>query len=247
MRSRRCAGALRLAVIAAARRSATRPSRDICACRFGAPERCTRRSPRGRPEAAVGGRARGRSRSRCATTLRLYCKERLRISLDDYEILEAVAKLGRPRAPRARSRPAARGSEHAEEEDVQDVYGELCEKHELGELELPRSGPGRYVTVMTAVRPSCRAGYFKRRARRRSITRWHLVARGSSTGSSLTRASIHRARRTALLVAARCTGDLARVRALIKRGAVRYNVMAATTHDPRDPRRSFADECALVL
>ena len=233
------------AVLAAARRGDDAAVARYLRMPHGAPERCTVDLLEGVLKAGTeGGHVGVIALALCDERLRLYCKERLRISLDDYEILEAVAKLGDDHGPRVLDLVLPRVDPNTRKRrTIQDVYGELCEKHELGELELPPLWPRSICDCDDSRCDSCRAGYYPTG----STPLYYALASGSTWlfDRLLADPRVDPSRtKNPLLVAAQ-TGDLARVRALIKRGAVRYNVMAATTHDPRDPRRSFADECAL--
>ena len=86
----------------------------------------------------------------CDERLRLYCKERLRISLDDYEILEAVAKLGDDHGPRVLDLVLPRVDPNTRKRRTRSrtCVVSLAKSMNLASSSYPRSGPGRYVTVM---------------------------------------------------------------------------------------------------
>ena len=233
------------AVIAAAHRGDDAAVAQYLRMPHGAPERCTVDLLEGVLKAGTeGGHVGVIALALCDERLRLYCKERLRISLDDYEILEAVAKLGDDHGPRVLDLVLPRVDPNTlKRRTIQDVYGELCEKHECGELDLPPLWPRSLCDCGESDCHNCSRHLYPTG----STPLYYALASGATWlfDRLLADPRVDPSRtKNPLLVAAR-TGDLARVRALIQRGAVRYDVMAATTHDPRDRRGAFADESAL--
>ena len=237
------------AVIAAARRGDDAAVARYLRMPLGAPERCTIDLLECVLRAGTeGGHAGVIALALCDERLRVYCKERLRISLDDYEILEAVAKIGDDQGPRVLELVLPRVDPNTlKTRTIHDVVYELHEKYERGELELPPLCPPSMCDCGEYDCHLCRRGHYYRG----DTPLDYALASGTTwlfdrllvdprVDPSLTNPNFPW--KGPLLVAAQ-TGDLARVRALIQRGAVRYDAMAAA-HNPRD-RHAFADELAL--